>query len=341
MAISSHKRKLVLHFDINGTIVMSDQVSNKDIEGKLKRIQGRCINQPNKQDLVEKLQWEYRSGKDQDSLYTFDRHKPDQLFHYIVPSFFYMLKKLKEHGRDVSIVIRTFGTDGPAVVEAIKQFASGRHPGFEDFTDDELIDIQTGGHWFLCHEDRKNPKSEIVMRLYNKPLGSNTYGDEDDTYCTSSENIKLNAPVASGVYQIQESKEAGVVRFAGVYQIQELREAEVVRSIESRPLTCIRDDYHHWAAADYMDGWDKAKSGKPLWVTRDVKNFNGAHHIFFDDLVRKQILAVRARPSTEDAFESLGAEEARDFHELFFESCCSASAILHQDYFLRKIARCE
>eukprot|EP01052_Picozoa_sp_SAG31_P063634 SAG31_NODE_22551_length_523_cov_0.724057_3_plen_73_part_01 len=50
---------------------------------------------------------------------------------FLIPAFFHTLYELQvEQRRDVRLVIRTFGTDGPEVVEALRCFCDGKHPEF-------------------------------------------------------------------------------------------------------------------------------------------------------------------------------------------------------------------
>ena len=59
--------------------------------------------------------------------------------HFILPSFFNTINKLQEDGRDFTIVIRTFGTDLPEILECLDAFARGFHPHFIYFKNDEFI----------------------------------------------------------------------------------------------------------------------------------------------------------------------------------------------------------
>ena len=52
----------------------------------------------------------------------------DGQHHFLLPAFFHTLSALRDAGRSYSLVIRTFGTDGVQVVEAINAFAEGAHP---------------------------------------------------------------------------------------------------------------------------------------------------------------------------------------------------------------------
>lgn len=51
-------------------------------------------------------------------------------YHYILPAFWRLLSWLHEDGREFSVVLRTFGSDGPRIAQTIKAFAAGRHPEY-------------------------------------------------------------------------------------------------------------------------------------------------------------------------------------------------------------------
>lgn len=59
-----------------------------------------------------------------------------QLYHWILPSFFQLLKDLAQEGRDFAILFRTFGSDLPRVLRAMfKAVDEGAHPLFPDLPD--------------------------------------------------------------------------------------------------------------------------------------------------------------------------------------------------------------
>ncbi|KAL0158399.1 hypothetical protein M9458_046475, partial [Cirrhinus mrigala] len=56
-----------------------------------------------------------------------------KLYHWILPSFFQMLQDLASQGVEFSILFRTFGTDLPRVLNAVKRaIEEGSHPLFPD-----------------------------------------------------------------------------------------------------------------------------------------------------------------------------------------------------------------
>lgn len=56
-----------------------------------------------------------------------------RLYHWILPSFFQLLRDLAQDGTDFTIVFRTFGTDLPRVLSTMSAvLTAGAHPLFAD-----------------------------------------------------------------------------------------------------------------------------------------------------------------------------------------------------------------
>merc|ERR1719326_1995997 len=52
----------------------------------------------------------------------------DEGYHRFLPAFFDTLVELRRRGRPYSVVVRTFGTDLPHLLDALDAFGRGRHP---------------------------------------------------------------------------------------------------------------------------------------------------------------------------------------------------------------------
>ncbi|KAJ8016538.1 hypothetical protein DPEC_G00008280 [Dallia pectoralis] len=82
-----------------------------------------------------------------------------QLYHWILPSFFQLLKDLVADGRDFAIVFRTFGSDLPRVLSAVSRALSqGTHPLFPDLPSLKLSVNETPG------KIRCSKKSTVLTR---------------------------------------------------------------------------------------------------------------------------------------------------------------------------------
>ncbi|MEQ2191674.1 hypothetical protein XENOCAPTIV_000984, partial [Xenoophorus captivus] len=69
-----------------------------------------------------------------------------QLYHWILPSFFQLIRDLAQEGREFAIVFRTFGTDLPRVLRAVSRAVKeGSHPLFPDLPELKLgVDMTPG-----------------------------------------------------------------------------------------------------------------------------------------------------------------------------------------------------
>ncbi|KAG8002934.1 hypothetical protein GBF38_015546, partial [Nibea albiflora] len=115
---------------------------------------------------LELLRWpKGRQGKQMIELQqTGDRElavkgEDGRLYHWILPSFFQLLRDLVQEGRKFAIIFRTFGSDLPRVLRAVsKALNEGAHPLFPDLPDLKLSVNMTPGN-IHC-----NKKGVVVSR---------------------------------------------------------------------------------------------------------------------------------------------------------------------------------
>lgn len=63
-----------------------------------------------------------------------------QRYHWVLPSFFQLLRDLVTQEADFTIVFRTFGTDLPRVLSAVtRALTQGAHPLFPDLPDLKVL----------------------------------------------------------------------------------------------------------------------------------------------------------------------------------------------------------
>ena len=210
----------------------------------------------------------------------------DGKHHRFLPAFFETLRVLLDAGRDVSLVIRTFGSDGPTVALALRAWIAGRHPTVKA--------PQQAPNW--VQRDR------VFAGKY----------DAEGRYT-------LTPPLND------DGRGACLDEGAAVALLEEPRSA-----------TVIRDDYAWWAKHD-----EAPAAGKPFWITRG----SNCHHIFFDDHIRnsdrKSIVAARCRSSPTDAFVALDGPATRTLHGAYLVRVPTLLPVRDRRWFLDRIAECE
>ena len=210
----------------------------------------------------------------------------DGQHHRFLPAFFETLRELLDSNRDVSLVIRTFGSDGPTVALALRAWVAGRHPTVKG--------PQQAPDW--VQRDR------VFAGKY----------DAEGRYT-------LTPPLND------DGRGKCLDEAAAVALLEEPRSA-----------TVIRDDYAWWAKHD-----EAPAAGKPFWITRG----SDCHHIFFDDHIRnsdrKSIVAARCRSSPTDAFVALDGPATRALHGAYLVRVPTILPVRDQRWFLDRIAACE
>ena len=120
-----------------------------------------------------------------------------------------------------------------------------------------------------------------------------------------------------------------------------LAEEDALAMMEARgargPTAAVcADDYNWWASHG-----ESAAAGKPMWLTLADE---ATHHIFFDDNIRNHptlsIVATRVRRDAAAPFAPASGEATRALHGLFIVRCPTFEAVLDPDWFLKHIDAC-
>lgn len=90
---------------------------------------GQCFSSLHAQHL-RLLEW---PGEPHQELSVQDGH--GKHYHFILPSFFRLLDALYRNGRDFTVIFRTFGTDLPRALLALRSALAGQHPQFPALRD--------------------------------------------------------------------------------------------------------------------------------------------------------------------------------------------------------------
>ncbi|XP_058497792.1 uncharacterized protein si:dkey-32e6.3 [Solea solea] len=320
-----NKKKLVLHVDLNSTVLVSDAVTGQGtvatLDNFLTTVTWGKMNKHGK--------WEWLSDspsllppcKDAVSYYNQFGHTPGfasapgkrfhgvlkehldllrwpegtkedgelctkgedgRLYHWIVPSFFQLLKDLAQEGRDFAVLFRTFGTDLPRVLRAVNRALNeGAHPLFPDLPDLKLSVNKTPGK-IRC--SRKG----IVLSQGQNRVSTTRDGDR-------------------GLYQYLSA-----VQGLGGFQ-----------------------DHFDW----WMSHGHSTRGGKPLWVDpfdQDVQ------HIFIDDNLRQddEDTIVQPKVFTEPCGDHTRPGCMSELHDLTLVQNDLLRAISDPNYFTERIHTC-
>ncbi|XP_068160633.1 uncharacterized protein si:dkey-32e6.3 [Antennarius striatus] len=134
------------------------------------------------------------------------RGEDGQLYHWIVPSFFQLLKDLVQEGREFAILFRTFGTDLPLVLRAVYRALNERvHPLFPDLPDLKLSMNKTAGKIRCSHRGvvltRAEEKVSIrdgeraMYQYFSSAQGVGGFQDHFDWWARNSFSIHGGKPV--------------------------------------------------------------------------------------------------------------------------------------------------
>ncbi|KAJ3586239.1 hypothetical protein NHX12_012639 [Muraenolepis orangiensis] len=205
-----------------------------------------------------------------------------RLYHWILPSFFQLLRDLVAQGAEFSILFRTFGSDLPRVLSAVSRtLTQGAHPLFPDLLDLKLSVNQTPG------KIRCSKKGVVLTRGTERVT---TRGGPRDLY-----------------------RYLGSVTGLGGFQ----------------------DHFDWWARNSHS-----LLGGKPLWVDPFDPS---VQHIFFDDNIRLEDKDTIVHPMV---FLEAGGEEVRTASTSELYDVCLVQndllrAISDPEYFTQRVAICR
>ncbi|XP_053325911.1 uncharacterized protein LOC128500689 [Spea bombifrons] len=206
--LQAKKRKLVLHLDLNNTILVSDAATGQgpgaalnsylttvawgqfSESGEWRWLEdclsvmppskdaisyytqfGRCSDFVDTQlgkrfkDVhahhMQLLEWEGEADK------VFAQTGEDgKRYNWILPSFFYLVESLYKQGRRFSVILRTFGTDLPLVLQAVHSAFMGKHPHLPHL---RSIPASIIGVFFSCFREQSSERStryfQVILNL--------------------------------------------------------------------------------------------------------------------------------------------------------------------------------
>lgn len=205
-----------------------------------------------------------------------------RLYHWILPSFFQLLKDLVQEEREFAILFRTFGTDLPRVLRAVSRALNqGAHPLFPDLPELKLNVNMTPG------KIRCNKRGIVLSRA------------EDRVSTRDGER---------GLYQYLSS-----VQGLGGFQ----------------------DHFDWWASNTFS-----IRGGKPLWVDPFDECIQ---HIFIDDNIRQNDEDTIVHPKV---FLDPGGANTRtactsELYDITLVQNDLLRAISDPNYFTQRIRICQ
>ena len=304
--------RLVLYFDVNATIIITDPAARLSLDDALEK----ALKQPDwdasatdspwlridnpkisKETLLKALKWP-------EGIERNDKLCNGQ-YHFIFPSFFNAMTQLFKANRKFTIVFRTFGSDLERIRNAMNEFASGNHPQYRYDGCEEML-IPTSRMW----------KGRYGNGLYPPEGKKSITSKSEANYTLTSQNEKNCKTTLD-------------------------KEEDIINALESRNIprsaVACQDHYEWWKFHDYIPS-----SGKPMWITEDDES---VQHIFFDDCIHKSaldsIVSVRHRKSAGDVFKFMNGEEIINLHGFNLVRVQTIDAIMDHNYFLNKIKECE
>ncbi|KAM9750905.1 uncharacterized protein ACNS7B_007892 isoform 1-T1 [Menidia menidia] len=321
---NGRSRKLVLHVDLNNTILVSDAVTGQGTVAALDYFLttvtwGKMSKQgvwewlsdapsllPPRSDAVsyysqfgrvpaftsvagrpfrgvldqhlELLRWPEGTKGDRELSV---RGEDGRLYHWILPSFFQLLRELSREGRDFAVLFRTFGSDLPRVLRAMSRaLVEGAHPLFPDLPELKLgVDVTPG-------RIRCSGRGVVLSRAQQRV--SSRHGDR-------------------GLYQYLSS-----VRGLGGFQ----------------------DHFDWWASNTFS-----IRGGKPLWIDPFDRR---VQHIFIDDNIRQNDEDTIVQPKV--FLEPDGSETrtacTSELYDVALVQTDLLTAISDPGYFTRRVHIC-
>jgi hypothetical protein len=210
------------------------------------------------------------------------------------------------------VVLRTYGTDLPALIAAIDAFAAGLHPLYPGLESPEFrVPPERVWEGRYAAADGTFSMRRAACAPEGAPEGAPVAPD--------------GAPIASAPFTSEEAM---------------LRELEGTDGALVR-LSAMQDDYPWWKAAAYSPA-----AGKPLWLSLSaLHERRGFRHVFFDDNIHANphdsIVAVRARGGDHEPFAPVSGGATMALHGSVLKKVPTAQVVEQPGWFLEQIARCD
>lgn len=348
------KRKLVLHFDVNKTIVPVDSATGETVEAALNI-------------YLSGMAW----GKDREGVWHSSRHEPSSLPLDANDVSFYKFEEkrlLPQKSNDraalryhlTSFTDRPQGTTFKPYLNTLLDTLKWKMP-YDETLHKEMTVPGTKSNRFhfilpsfyalLNHLVQEERDFTVIFRTY----GSDAKGvlrsikaaiGSQMPFCHNLD--ALLEGFTEDVPILRRGDGFGMFRYLSEIEDScEKPEPELDENVKNdndmysyftglKGISAIRDDCEDW----YKHGFDPTR-GKPLWIDQSD---HMTQHIFFDDNIRPgnadSIVNVRVRDSSGD-FRNVLKEEEYKYVNRNIVPVVFSEAILDNEYYIKKLRRCE
>ena len=342
--------RLILHFDVNETILVGDPAGGDTFEESLNKIV--CKSSFVKTSAAAQTAVVWYDGKPLASppppLHTAWEWPPGCVSAYRSGAFDAEKKAWTEPGRS--------GAGYRSVYTAME---AALRDGITADTDPRLS--HDGVHHFLIPSFLHTIKTlaergrefTIVIRTFGTDIDDvvdalNAFAEQSSDAALTPFGALTKESVWSGKYGedgcfVLRRGGSGEKRDAPPFTETVTDESTAVRlleAVEGGPIACVActDDYEWWSTHGC-----RPDAGKPLWITDD--DTQRCHHIFFDDNIHNleddSIVGVRSRASAAEPFVALGGRETIALQGKHLVRVPTVEPILNQEWFLEQIEQAE
>jgi len=351
------KRRLVLHFDVNETIMIGDEAGGDTYEDSMNKIVAKCaLMKKHPISKSHSFEWKDWCWYDGTPLDPNGSVAPNLVFDWDTSSDLKNFHSMQYETNRKDFNSKIFTQKGqPGFVyldEKEKLEAAMRLPKSEPV--DERLTLNKKNYFIipaffktLAQLEKEKRDFVAVIRTYGSDgnkiaKGINAWTEGKHPLFKGQTFSSLRVDLKNGLYvgKYDRVDKTFKVRPSNDGDDVVYNEHDMVTKLLSGKhgkVIVVQDDYYFWRDNGYLPG-----AGKPLWLSLDRPN---THHIFFDDHIKNDpddsIVCIRYREDSKQDFVSLSGEKIRQQHGTFMVRVHALRAALDQNFFLERIAECE
>lgn len=347
--LNSAKRKLVLHFDVNKTIVPVDSATGETVEAALNV-------------YLSGMAW----GKDHEGEWHSSMGELSSVPRDVDDVSFYKFEEkrlLRQISRDrsalryhlTSFTDRPQGTDFKPYLNTLLEKLRWKLPYDESIHKETTVPGTKSNRFHFILPSFYKLLNVLVEEKRDFTVIFRTFGSDAKSVLNSIKvAIACNMPfcqnldgllhrVSEDVYILRRETGSETFKFVSedVDRYEKCECSKTDQEMYSEftnmsGISAVQDDVEDW----YHHNFDPTR-GKPLWIDKSDLN---THHIFFDDNLRPgnadSIVNLRVREST-NSFRDVATVDEYKFVNTNIVPVVFSDAILDEDYFVKKVNFCE